>query len=88
MPPPAPPAFSWRERPPIRKALSDNPGAVPADFGPAQYTPIPPPQGGHATLVAVGDFNGDHFADVAVAFFNTGQVDVLLNAGSGTQKHK
>ena len=57
-------------------------------FGPAQYTPIPPPQGGHATLVAVGDFNGDHFADVAVAYLGSSHVDVLLNAGSGSHKHK
>ena len=56
-------------------------------FGAAQYTLVSQTQGG-TVFPAAGDFNGDHFADVAVAFFNTGQVDVLLNAGSGTQKHK
>jgi hypothetical protein len=56
-------------------------------FGAAQYTFVSRTQQQPA-LVAVGDFNGDHFADVAVGYWATSEVDVLLNAGSGTQKHK
>jgi hypothetical protein len=55
-------------------------------FGAAQYTWVPQAPGITA-FVAVGDFNGDHFADVAVAYI-TGQVEVLLNAGSGHHKNK
>jgi hypothetical protein len=56
-------------------------------FGAAQYTLVSQTQGG-TVFPAVGDFNGDHFADVAVAYINSSQVDVLLNAGSGNHKKK
>jgi hypothetical protein len=57
-------------------------------FGAAQDTLASQTQLGNGPLVAVGDFNGDHFADVAVGYSISSEVDVLLNAGSGTQKHK
>jgi hypothetical protein len=56
-------------------------------FGAAQYTGVPQAQS-ETAFVAVGDFNGDHFADVAVAYMSGSQVDVLLNAGSGSGHHK
>jgi hypothetical protein len=34
--------------------------------------------------VAAGDFNGDGFADLAVAGYNDSSVNVLLNSGTGT----
>jgi hypothetical protein len=56
-------------------------------FGAAQFTLASLTQG-QPPVVAVGDFNGDHFADVAVAYLGSSHVDVLLNAGSGSHKHK
>jgi hypothetical protein len=41
------------------------------------------PNGGAAMGVAVGDFDGDGFVDVAAANFGSGTVGVLLNNGGG-----
>ena len=40
--------------------------------------------GGNPLSVAVGDFNGDHSIDLAVADFQTQEVSVLLGNGDGT----
>jgi hypothetical protein len=40
--------------------------------------------GGNPLSVAVGDFNGDHNIDLAVADFQTQEVSVLLGNGDGT----
>jgi FG-GAP-like repeat/FG-GAP repeat len=41
------------------------------------------PNGGTALAVAVGDFDGDGFADIAAANFSSDTVGVLLNNGGG-----
>src|SRR5580704_8150267 len=40
--------------------------------------------GGNPRSVVVGDFNGDHFLDLAVADFQSQQVTILLGNGDGT----
>ncbi len=56
-------------------------GKANARFSPSPGSPLT--VGGGATSVAVGDFNGDHIPDLAVANFNDNTVSVLLGNGSG-----
>jgi len=48
------------------------------DFGPAI------PVGGGAASVAVGDYNGDGFCDLATANYGGGSVTVIVNNGDGS----
>jgi hypothetical protein len=54
--------------------------ASPGTFG----TPVSYPVGSEPFSVAVGDFNGDGYPDLAVANALSGKVSVLLNSGAGS----
>jgi hypothetical protein len=59
---------------------SGGPGVRPAGFStPADFT-----VGTLPFADAVGDFNGDHILDVAVANYNSNSVSILLGKGDGT----
>src|SRR5262249_36066847 len=58
-------------------------------FYPAYFYPAVTSNSGapYLTSVTVGDFNGDGLADLAVADFDAGVVDVLLNTTGGKKHH-
>jgi hypothetical protein len=46
--------------------------------------PVPYTTGGSPSAVAVGDFDGDHTPDIAVADFSSGSISVFQGKGDGT----
>src|SRR5437868_223471 len=54
-------------------------GTAGGGFKATEIIPLSP---SNARSVAVGDFNGDHTADIAVSF-GSGQIFIFLNNGSG-----
>ena len=44
--------------------------------------------GGNPQFVAVGDFNGDGFPDLAVANYSGNSIAVLLGNGNGTSRRR
>src|SRR5262249_53239510 len=65
------------------------PGNGDGTFGFAQFYPAVASysRSHYLTSVAVGDFNGDSAADLAVADFDQGVIDVLLNTAGGKKHH-
>jgi uncharacterized protein (TIGR03437 family) len=62
--------------------LAASPSVASAQLVPAQGSPFPA-QGGNPAAVAVADFNGDGFPDIAIADSTTNTVTILLGNGTG-----